>query len=130
MKMLVLNVVSQGFWGGIHPPADDIPGRVIGEQVFRKVEKYFSGKVEVILGLTDNQDDNSTIMYPTLLRPDEYINLKIPNNAEKQSLSVIDIFGRKYLQKVQYAQDENNRLSAPSLPGVYFLIVESASGRI
>ena len=35
-------------WGGIHPPADDIPGRIIGETVgvnaFALAEDYFSGK--------------------------------------------------------------------------------------
>ena len=34
-------------WGGIHPPADDIPGRLIGARVgmhaFRLAESYFSG---------------------------------------------------------------------------------------
>ncbi len=35
-------------WGGIHPPADDIPGRLIGEQVgvnaFAAARDYFSGE--------------------------------------------------------------------------------------
>jgi len=34
-------------WGGIHPPADDIPGRLIGEQIginaFQFAEVFFSG---------------------------------------------------------------------------------------
>lgn len=34
-------------WGGIHPPADDIPGRIIGKKVgtaaFTKASQYFSG---------------------------------------------------------------------------------------
>lgn len=34
-------------WGGIHPPADDIPGRIIGEQVgidaFNRALSYFNG---------------------------------------------------------------------------------------
>ncbi len=34
-------------WGGIHPPADDIPGRLIGEQVgldaFAKASSFFAG---------------------------------------------------------------------------------------
>ena len=34
-------------WGGIHPPADDIPGRLIGEQVgqdaFARARDYFNG---------------------------------------------------------------------------------------
>ncbi len=36
-------------WGGIHPPADDIPGRLIGENIginaFLLAEKYFEGSV-------------------------------------------------------------------------------------
>ena len=34
-------------WGGIHPPADDIPGRLIGETVgqgaFAHARDYFNG---------------------------------------------------------------------------------------
>lgn len=36
-------------WGGIHPPADDIPGRKIGEQIgidaFNLAEQYFEGNI-------------------------------------------------------------------------------------
>lgn len=35
-------------WGGIHPPADDIPGRLIGEQVgttaFAHAKAFFEGR--------------------------------------------------------------------------------------
>ena len=35
-------------WGGIHPPMDDIPGRLIGIQIgedaYNKAQAYFSGK--------------------------------------------------------------------------------------
>lgn len=35
-------------WGGIHPPADDIPGRLIGEQIglraFSLAKEYFAGE--------------------------------------------------------------------------------------
>jgi hypothetical protein len=34
-------------WGGIHPPADDIPGRIIGEQIgidaYNLARQYFNG---------------------------------------------------------------------------------------
>ena len=37
-------------WGGIHPPADDIPGRLIGMEVgldaFELADRFFSGEVE------------------------------------------------------------------------------------
>ena len=36
-------------WGGIHPPADDIPGRFIGEQIgpdaFALAVQYFNGEL-------------------------------------------------------------------------------------
>ena len=35
-------------WGGIHPPADDIPGRLMGEKIgieaFAFAERFFSGQ--------------------------------------------------------------------------------------
>lgn len=37
-------------WGGIHPPVDDIPGRLIGsrvaERVVEKTQEYFNGDIE------------------------------------------------------------------------------------
>ena len=37
-------------WGGIHPPADDIPGRIIGEIIgvdaFQKADRLFKGLIE------------------------------------------------------------------------------------
>jgi hypothetical protein len=40
-------------WGGIHPPVDDIPGRVIGEKIgadaFGLAERYFEGSVSTAI---------------------------------------------------------------------------------
>ena len=37
-------------WGGIHPPVDDIPGRLIGLEIghdaFALAERYFLGEIE------------------------------------------------------------------------------------
>jgi len=37
-------------WGGIHPPADDIPGRIIGEiiglEAFALAAQYFDGSAQ------------------------------------------------------------------------------------
>jgi hypothetical protein len=50
-------------WGGIHPPADDIPGRLIGEKIgvnaFHLAERYFSGQI------TGVEQAPSTEMVPT-----------------------------------------------------------------
>ena len=45
-------------WGGIHPPADDIPGRLIGEKVgiaaFELAEAYFLSKGAEVSGSSGN----------------------------------------------------------------------------
>jgi hypothetical protein len=50
-------------WGGIHPPADDIPGRLIGKKLgvnaFHLAERYFSGQI------TGVEQAPSTEMVPT-----------------------------------------------------------------
>jgi hypothetical protein len=37
-------------WGGIHPPADDIPGRLIGQEIgpraFAEAKAYFDGAAD------------------------------------------------------------------------------------
>jgi hypothetical protein len=59
-------------WGGIHPPADDIPGRMIGmelgPEVFTFAESYFSTnapRVDVVTSSIDvinDDDDESTLV--------------------------------------------------------------------
>jgi hypothetical protein len=56
-------------WGGIHPPADDIPGRLIGMEVgvdaFHKAESYFFADADMD-GYLSNQDcdDNDPNINP------------------------------------------------------------------
>ena len=57
-------------WGGIHPPEDDIPGRVIGAKVgtaaFYKAKTYFYNNDQDADGydLSSDCDDNDSSVYP------------------------------------------------------------------
>jgi len=46
-------------WGGIHPPADDVPGRIIGDvlgpQAYSLAEDYFSGWISCSSDLSQNR---------------------------------------------------------------------------
>ncbi|MDN5202191.1 T9SS type A sorting domain-containing protein [Fulvivirgaceae bacterium BMA10] len=48
-------------WGGIHPPVDDVPGRLIGDKIgataFALAEKYFNGEIITTIGSHHLNDD-------------------------------------------------------------------------
>ncbi len=89
-------------WGGIHPPADDIPGRVIGEVVgvnaFNKAQLYFEGLVTS----TDDLFEQEKILsvFPNPGPVGAHMNIGIPSLVEDSSLKLIGIDGRLILQKV------------------------------
>ena len=81
-------------WGGIHPPADDIPGRLIGEQIgitaFDLAEQYFLNLVtgiddELTFGLQTlvkvfpNPVCNGKTLYLELEKPDLEIGVQLMN---------------------------------------------------
>jgi len=76
-------------WGGIHPPADDIPGRLIGEKVgidaFDFAVPYFTGVVDI------THDVHQTIF------PNPVVNFEvsITNTNATDSFSLFDIRGRQ-----------------------------------
>lgn len=89
-------------WGGIHPPIDDIPGRVIGQKIgpaaFNLAKTYFLGEA------TQAEDDLSKRNaamdwkleqnYPNPFNPSTTIPFSIKQNTFV-SLKVFDIVGRE-----------------------------------
>jgi hypothetical protein len=77
-------------WGGIHPPADDIPGRFIGQLVasdtFELANRYFEGIHEI------EENLNKVIVYPN---PITNRRIYITNTDNKVSLSLYDAIGQK-----------------------------------
>jgi hypothetical protein len=73
-------------WGGIHPPADDLAGRMIGARIgadaFDLAERYFSGR--------SNEISKKYVAYPT---PAETSEILIVNTTEDQYFEVYDING-------------------------------------
>jgi hypothetical protein len=112
-------------WGGIHPPADDIPGRIIGEKVgndtFEFAVPYFSG--EVVINETTEQ-----IVYPNPVTNNE---VYITNTSFEDRITIFDIRGRQ----VSILKNEFNefgsvtRLTIPegTSAGLYFLNINSKS---
>jgi hypothetical protein len=87
-------------WGGIHPPADDIPGRLIGEQIgisaFIKAEQYFEG---LITSTSEDVNQTSLKVYPN---PGVYgtaLNVELPALKGESVLQLQSIEGRIIWQR-------------------------------
>lgn len=108
-------------WGGIHPPADDIPGRLIGEEIgveaYDFAIPYFNGNT---LGI-----ENYTLssIYPNPVNSGEVIN--ITNTSPNNKYELFDISGRYIkINSTDFNYQNNSaRITIPSstASGVYFL---------
>ena len=69
-------------WGGIHPPIDDIPGRlmgeVVGDKVFEKVKGYFNENRTPI----DSASSSDFIMYPNPISVDGTLTIAFDGRSE------------------------------------------------
>ena len=79
-------------WGGIHPPADDIPGRIIGEKVgndaFNFAEPYFYGKDKPI------ETTETIVVYPN---PVKKSGVSVSGTKLSDDFHLFDISG-KYIE--------------------------------
>ena len=83
-------------WGGIHPPADDIPGRIIGEQIgiqaFDHALSYFQGNADIT---RTRNIDQSLAVYP--IPADGFLTLQFQNPGEQVQVSMYNQLGRHVL---------------------------------
>ncbi|MGI9541853.1 MAG: DUF6851 domain-containing protein [Cyclobacteriaceae bacterium] len=84
-------------WGGIHPPADDIPGRIIGEKVgiaaFNNAERYFDG---IVTALTeDNPELDIFALYPNPVKQGSDVKIIVNERQTLANIEIIHINGRK-----------------------------------
>jgi hypothetical protein len=111
-------------WGGIHPPADDIPGRLIGAtlgvEAFEYAEKFFQGQVDPPLNVATLRT------YPNPVSPRGVVTLEINRTTEALTASLYDITGRKVRgESPPYSSGRFVAWEVGNLnPGVYFLRVD------
>ena len=120
-------------WGGIHPPIDDIPGRIIGEKIgiqsFNKAKRYFDGTV---VSTNEVEIDQSQILSVTPNPVQKGMGFSVNYSSEyrKVKLELLDIMGRRV-----YSHDLNNEelehgqftISTHLQSGIYVLSVKSGN---
>jgi hypothetical protein len=109
-------------WGGIHPPIDDVSGRIIGEKIGKKAfafgEKYFIKKLAESGALFPNPTVEST----TIL---------FESNIEL-SVSVYDILGREVISTPAEfdAYNQCNLSTSQLRQGIYFVILRDSNDNL
>jgi hypothetical protein len=111
-------------WGGIHPPVDDMPGRLIGEQIgegaFQLARKYFEGNVI----LSVNSPEKALGLYPNPTRAGQSV--KILSAVPIQEISIISIDGKEIIADVTKDTTDEQSVSLDTgdlKPGVYVIKV-------
>lgn len=113
-------------WGGIHPPADDLNGRRIGEKIgngaFDFANAYFKGEVGDEVGIGDWPD---FFVYPNPYA--DWLVIICPDN-QPSDLELFDISG-----KLLWTQSGVSGLFEPELPdlnsGTYILRIQNGGNR-
>lgn len=120
-------------WGGIHPPADDIPGRIIGEkigiQAFEYAENLFSGKVTAISSLENNVPDIIKI-YPNPVIHGQTIMIE-SENAPISRIKIFNSIGSLVFEYVNKFSSKRFSLDSDILEhGFYYVAIQAGQYHI
>ncbi|MEM6345917.1 MAG: FG-GAP-like repeat-containing protein [Bacteroidota bacterium] len=114
-------------WGGIHPPADDLPGRrigaTIGQSAYEFALPYFEGSVPL--------QAKELNPHPNPISGHEW--LYIPNTRAEQGFRLMDLQGRQMpIERIEYQQEIRTTalLLGELSPGIYLLNTETQSWKI
>jgi len=120
-------------WGGIHPPADDIPGRLMGIEIgvsaFNEAEAYFNNQRTGIAKYSANTA--SFRVYPNPMVDDKVVlELNYPESQSELRIQWIDMFGKVVKRDRVVINDavQNIELTSGGLTsGVYLLQLSGAN---
>lgn len=117
-------------WGGIHPPADDIPGRLMGEKIgikaFQHAERFFNGTI--VTGLEDEaKEGNLFNLYPNPLKSGHDLKIQSKDPDEPFIFEITDVRGKRVM--VVSGKSRNINISTEGLrPGLYLVTGQSRRG--
>lgn len=118
-------------WGGIHPPADDIPGRLIGERVgidaFEMATRYFDGQLP-ISNVIPPQALAATDIFPNPVQSGTPLQVHVKGGLEIVRIEVFNVLGQQL-----YASSANRRQrtidTSSWAPGAYFVRIDMKAGK-
>lgn len=120
-------------WGGIHPPADDIPGRLIGEVIgvdaFNYALPYFNLDVTDVEDIKGQQEVVFSI-YPNPVERQQGLQMQFKSKGENVEVAVMNALGQVVIQQRLAAVVAGQSLQidlSKLTPGVYSLRSSSST---
>ena len=111
-------------WGGIHPPADDIPGRLIGEQIginaYNHAVPYFTSS-------ENTEQKDAFVVYPN---PSSSNTIFIKNAQQDNVFTLFDIMGKAINIKKLFDANQNLttiKISENIASGIYVLTIDNTT---
>ena len=103
-------------WGGIHPPIDDIKGRIIGDKIGKEAFDFASTYFTTSLNIDSENDTQNLIISPNPVIENLFINTTITNLTR---IDIYDVLGNKVFSK---EIDTSNAVNLSNLnTGIYFV---------
>ena len=106
-------------WGGIHPPIDDIPGRIMGQEIgldaFDLAKTYFEGN----LSINNSASLNNLKIYPNPAK--DIVYLKTDEGFENGTAEIFTVTGQ-LVTSIKLSNPKLNELNIENLAnGIYML---------
>ncbi len=103
-------------WGGIHPPIDDIKGRIIGDKIGKEAFDFASTYFTTSLNIDSENDTQNLTISPNPVIENLFINTTITNLTR---IDIYDVLGNKVFSK---EIDTSNTVNLSNLnTGIYFV---------
>lgn len=118
-------------WGGIHPPIDDIPGRIIGYEIGNDAFAYAKSYFNITEPLNNKPIVSVISIYPNPVGKAKRIH--ITNAGTNEPMRITDLAGHTWLLKAETYHQENKSLEfdlGTFEPGLYLIRIADQSFKI
>ncbi len=100
-------------WGGIHPPVDDMPGRLMGRKIgidaFALAEKYFNGQVTSVKESRRRKKPEVITIYPNPARSGANLTIAFTEPVGDASIDLYNMLGQRIsAQSIHVSPNQEN----------------------